>query len=308
MKFNLEVRMLKPVREHDASYMHFADISRYAEGVGRCFCYSAQIKRTKAGKPFVTLHLRDVDGATLPGYIFDLASPLLAGKESLAVVGQIVEITWNENYLEKLGMTVTIDKVFVVTDVSPSDRALFCGAVDNLEDKRNALQQFFVRELNCNVTFPPQVATYSSPDYVQGRVGGLYEHYYRMYKILDSCGVRDGEMRSDLVATFVIYIYVHSAYTRANDSGEADINLVNTMMSQVSGLAAKLNVGDSAMELVHMFFGYEPKGIHVRTVSAVADLVQRLDKEFALYKTIPLMQEGNAGYGAIKRYKVEKGK
>lgn len=288
-----------------SQYIRFARIARYDSGTGRCLCYNAQIKRTRAGKPFVTLHLRDVEGATIPGYIFDLASPLLAGKESLEVVGQIVEVTWEENYLDKIGLTITIDKVVVPNDVTAEDRALFCGTIDDLAGKQEALRQFFLKELRCNVSFPPQVATYASPDYVQGRVGGLYEHYYRMSRMLDSCGVTEKEMRSDLVATFAIYIYVHSAYTRAHDSGDDDINLVTTMMSQVNGLATKLGVGDAAMELVHMFFGYEPKDVYVRTISEIAQLVQRIDKEFALYNTIPLRQEGNAGYGAIKRFKIE---
>ncbi len=75
------------------------------------------------------------------------------------------------------------------------------------------------------------------------------------------------------------------------------------MMTQVSGLASQLSVGSAAMELVHMFFGYTPKDIFVKTIANIGDFVQRIDKEFVLYSTIPVHQEGDAGYGAIRRYK-----
>lgn len=301
--------MLRPVKgpnmAGESQPLKFSSIARFDTGVGLCMVYNAVLKKTKNGKPFVTLYLRDVSGAVIPGYIFDLSSPLLAGGEAAKVVGNIVEIEWEENYLDHVGMTVLVSKLSMVTNVPADIVASFSGKIPDLDGKEACLCGFFKENLHISVSLPVHIKTYASPNYMQGRVGGLLEYYYRMSQVLQSTSFLAEETGSNLIATFAIYLCVHAAYVRANDSGDADITLVTTLTSLVSKLANALNLGPAAMEIVHMFFGYKPMDVYVRNVAAIADLVQRMDKEFELYKTIPLQQEGDAGYGKIKRYKLE---
>lgn len=303
--------MLKKIGEklefEEHQILRFSNIERYQTGTGLCLVYNAVLKKTKNGKPFVTLYLRDVEGAVIPGYIFDLASPLLAGGEAAKVIGQIVDVEWTENYLDHVGMTVILSDVALATNVPADVVARFSGTILDLDQKEEALYKFFKDNLHMNVSFPVHIKTHASPDYMQGRVGGLLEYYYRMSQVLQSTSFLADETGSNLVATFAVYLCVHAAYVRANDSGSTDITLVTTLTSLVSKLASALNLGPAAMEIVHMFFGYKPMDVYVRNIAAIADLVQRMDKEFELYKTIPLQQEGDAGYGKIKRYKLEEG-
>lgn len=294
---------LKKIMDDDGggiNYLHFANITPLSSGTGVCMCYNAYIKKTRNGKPFATLQLRDIDGAAIPAYVFDMASPIASGADCVAVIGQVVEIKWRENYLPNIGLTLILEGVAVKTDITDTVRRKFFGEVENKQEKLKYIHDFFFRELQCRIRLP-QFAT--SPNYMQGRVGGLLEYYYRMCKVLSGVVLPNNNLRRDLVSTFVIYIYTHSAYVRAKDMDEAHIDLVTTMMTQVSGLASQLSVGSAAMELVHMFFGYTPKDIFVKTIANIGDFVQRIDKEFVLYSTIPVHQEGDAGYGAIRRYK-----
>lgn len=114
-----------------------------------------------------------------------------------------------------------------------------------------------------------------------------------------------GEEKRRLIATFLVYTFVHSNYVRLAEAGQADIAAVATLTESVNKLNAKLALGPGILEVVHMFFGYAPKDIYVKTISSFSDHVNALDKEFALYKTIPLTQEGDAGYGKIRRYSIE---
>lgn len=286
-------------------FMDFRSVTRYSNGVGCCYVYNVVMKNSKAGKPFVTLHLKDVNGSTAPGYIFDLASPLLAGKDARDVANRIVKVKWQENYLSGIGLTFILDDVSVVTDATPEQIAMFRGSIDNLSEKYDFLCDYLKQGLGCNINVPVLVRTYSSPDYYQGRVGGLLEHYCRMARILTETASFSEEERRQLVAAFVLYILVHSNYIRASESGMVNISLATVLTEKVSPVASALKATAGALEMVHMFFGYVPKDIYVKTIKAVADIVKRVDDEFSRYRTIPVEQEGDAGYGTIRRYIVE---
>lgn len=286
-------------------YMDFSSIQRFSSGTGLCFVYNAVLKSTKAGNPFVTLYLRDTKGQTIPGYIFDLKNPLLAGAEATKVIGSIVQITWQENYLNKVGLTVIIDKCEVAKDVGPEEYSKFTGAIPGLQEKLTSLQDMFVQVLGVRAYLPKAVEVQAVPEYAGGRVGGLGDFYYRVSKQLEA--QKDAYTEEDykqLIATFLLYILAHSNYVTAKSEAADDIRLVTSLTDKVSKMSGTLGLSEGALELIHMFFGYTPKDIYVRTVVTVADMVKRVEDEFSLYKTIPLTQEGNAGYGIIKRYKI----
>lgn len=298
--------MLEKIPSQDAGrYMNFSGISRYSTGTGLCYVYNAVMKRTKAEKPFITLYLRDINGDVIPGYVFDLQSPLMAGGEVTNVIGKIVKLDWEENYLPNVGLTIIVTRASVMLDAGPQDYARFRGTIEDLDSKRQDLEEYFMRGFAIKAAFPMFLGSWSSGEYCQGRVGGLLEHYWRMSQMLKSLEGLSPEERKQTAATFLLYIFVHSNYVRAHDKGQDDIQLVTSLTDKVSSLAKQMGVGAGSLEVVHMFFGYEPKDIYVRTVAAVSDMVRRFDKEFCLYHTIPLTQEGNAGYGTIRRYQVE---
>lgn len=288
-------------------FVNFSAIAKDSHGAGKCFVYNAVAKHTKAGKPFVTLYLRDVRGNTVPGYIFDLKSPLLAGAEMNKVINSIVEIEWQENYLRNLGLTLILDKVSVVIAPTAEELAKFTGQIENNQGKRAEIERFLADVLKFRVNIPLTVSTYAGLDYAQGKVGGLCEHYWRMCKILGTFSYLSSEEFRNLVATYTLYIVVHQSYTVAKDTGGDSIDLVVALTSKVTSLAKSLKLSSGALELVNMFFGYTPKDIYVKTIVGIANMVQQTEKEFALYQTIPVQQEGNAGYGTIRRYFVEEG-
>ena len=286
-------------------FINFGAITPNSNGKGIAYCYNAVIKKTQAGKPFVTLHLRDTNGVTVPGYYFDLAQPLLAGKEVTAAIGMPLMIDWQENYLRNVGLTLLVDRASIVTDLSANELGLFTGSIEGLDKKMEELSAFFKKELNLNTAIPFWVTTYNSIDHCQGRVGGLCEHYWRIMNILKSMSYLDKRLYSKLVATFLIYIFVHANHTRLAEAGKADIAAVALLTDHVNKLNATLHLGPGVLELVHSFFGYKATDIYVRTVLSMAEQVCKVDKEFALYATIPVQQEGDAGYGKIRRYEVE---
>lgn len=285
-------------------YIDFSSIKRYSNGIGLAYCYNAVMKSTKAGKPFITLYLRDTAGVSIPGYVFDLKSPLLAGSEITAVVGKIVSISWQENYLRQIGLTLIIETCAIAENVPSSDYEVFTGSVDNLRSKCDELSAYFQRVLGFKVHLPKGIEVDSFPEYSSGRVGGVADYYYKIYKHLDALVMFNESDNVRLAATFLLYVLVHYNYIVAERNNSGDIALVTTLTERVSALVPKLEVGESSLELIHMFFGYEPKSVYVRTVKAIADLVKRVDAEFRIYETIPLTQEGNAGYGTIRRYEI----
>lgn len=286
-------------------FMNFNAITRYSNGTGLCYVYNTVMRATKAGKPFITLYLRDVKGNSIPGYVFDLKSPLVAGGEAAKVMDKIVQVDWQENYLRGIGLTLILDSVSIVESATADDYAMFRGVIEGLGGKLEELKQYFYKQLNMTVALPVVIETVSSADYSSGMQGGLLEHYWKMASMLSGLhGLTDKE-RYKLSCSFLLYILVHSNYIRAQEQGMDNIELVTSLTEKVSNLSRKLEVGAGALELVHMFFGYEPKDIYVRTVANISDTVQRIEKEFALYHTIPLEQEGNAGYGKIRRYQLE---
>lgn len=299
--------MLEPVRSGESSrkYLRFSSIKEYDYGEGLCFVYNAVFKNTKAGKPFVTLYLRDIDGNTVPGYIFDLDDPILMGRDGKEVIGKIVLVDWRENYLKQIGMTVVIKSVSILTNPTQEQRELFYGKVIDGDAKCDEINQFFIKTLSVSFTFPVRMKTLAVPEYAHGSVGGLTDHYYKMYRYIKQMDDMAPKQYANLVATFALYIFAHTGYTVAVSEGRDDISLVTSLTKRVETYSSALKVSEGALELVQMFFGYEPKDIYVRTISAIDGLIRRVDKEFEMYASIPLGYEGDAGYGTIRRYKVE---
>lgn len=298
--------MLEKVPEPNTTqFMDFGSITKYSSGTGRCYVYNVVLKKTKQGKPFVTLYLRDIRGNSIPAYVFDLASPLFAGKEAVQILNKIVQIDWDENYLNGIGLTLILTKVSVVNDATDADYALFQGVVSDLDRKKADITKYISDILQVSVTLPLSIETYASADYANGRQGGLLEHYWKMSKMLRNLEGLQEEERRRLAGTFALYVVAHSSYISAKDKGGDDISLTVALTKRITSLSGSLVLGAAALEVVHMFFGYTPKDIYVRTVSAISDLVSRINNEFSVYHTIPLEQEGDAGYGKIRRYQID---
>ena len=180
---------------------------------------------------------------------------------------------------------------------------MFTGSVEDFSRKFDKLTECLSEKLNMKVTMPYTICTAHHIDYSQGRVGGLVNHYWEMFRVLSSMK-RDFNPKEEkqLYGTLLLYIYAHSNYIRALDSDEADINLVTQLTSAMSRYVNTLGLGSGAVEIVHIFFGYEPKDIFVRLVLQTSKFVSQTSNEISLWRTLPVTREGNAGYGTIKKY------
>lgn len=306
--------MLKKIEKESANepmFVHFNHIMPGSTGTGLCFVYNGLYKHTKGGAPFITLFMRDVNGIAIPGYIFNMESPLIAGKELSQVIGHIVKITWTENYLSGRGMTLILNKVSIRDDVSPDVYAKFVGSVKDGKEKMDYVESFLSESLGKKTSIAAMLQTISTPIYCQGRVGGLVDHYSKMVPILKS--YKDSMSKEEfyqLIATFAVYIFVHGRYVRScNNEGQVDaLEFTNLSIADAMSLSKALGLGSGILEVVHMFFGFKPTNFYLRLVTRASESVRMADEELCVYRSLALNQEGGAGFGAIKRYIIEEGK
>lgn len=303
--------MLKKIDDVELGFLNVSTISKDNIGTGICYVYGGVLKNTQAGAPFVTLFLRDINGVSIPGYIFNLESPLVAGKELNNVIGKVVKIDWRENFITGRGLTLIIEKVGVCNEVSPDMFAKFVGAIHNLNEKKSVLLSFLKDNLGRNVTFVSTIYSHASPMYCQGRVGGLLEHYYSMIPMLSSYKhTMKKQEFYHLIATFAVYIFVHSRYVIScgRPEGFDALEFSSNSTNDIVNFEKMLGLGQSVLEVVNMFFGYKPRDIYLRIITRVSELVRINDEEYAVYKSLPLTREGGAGFGTIKRYVIEEEK
>lgn len=284
--------------------LRFKAIAPDSNGSGICYVRGGIHKYTRANKPFITLFLQDIDGNVIPGYIFDVENFKAAGLELTRAIHSVVKITYTENFLPRYGLTLILDKVELINDAGPNYLSYFVGSAKEAAEKYQQLMDELSRLLNIKVTVPYTICTMSHMDYRQGETGGLCLHYWDMLRVLKIYAeqLANDEERFQLYGTFLLYIYAHSNFLSADDKGEADISLIVQLTAAISRYKAKLKIGEGAVEVVHTFFGYEPKDIYVRLVCQVSGDLIKANKEISVFKTLPDSREGNAGYGTIHRY------
>ena len=282
--------------------------SIHPDSTFECYAYvrGGRHKFTKADKPFITLYLQDKDGVVIPGYVFDVQNFKNAGLELTKVIHSIVKVTVAENYLPKLGMSVIINKCAIVTSPPPAMWTTFVGQVGNIDTVFQGIKTKLAEHLGLRINFPYTMCKSSYLDYYQGKVGGQCLHYSNMLKTLEvwSEGMTEAEARQ-LYVTFVLYVFVHNSYIAAVEAGEDDIQLIGALPESVSKHMEALEAGAGASEVIHLFFGYEPKDVFVRMVHEASKANMRVMEELSVYRSLPISREGDAGYGTIKRYPEE---
>ncbi len=285
------------------SVFNVSNIPRDAQFTTIAYVRGGQHKFTRADKPFITLYLQDEHGVVIPGYIFDLRDFMGSGLELTKVIHSFVQVTAMENYLPKFGMSVIIDKLSLITNPSSDIATRLLGTVGDTTAVYNTLMKGIEKKLGIKITLPYNICTASYMDYYQGRVGGLCRHYLNMF---DTLSVWSGEMSNEesrlLFSTYVLYVFAHNNYMAAREDGNDDIRLVNTLTASISKYMEALKVGDGAIEVIHLFFGYEPKDLFVRMVHQASLANTRAMNELATFRSLPISREGDAGYGTIKRY------
>ena len=285
------------------SLLHFRNIAPDSVGEGICYVRGGTHKFTRMDKPFIVLYLQDVDGLILPGYIFNVEHFKEAGLELTKAIHSLVKVEYQENYHPRYGMSIIITKISLVEHPDASLFSLFVKTAEEAKQAYNNLQQSLVEVLGVKVSIPYTICTESYMDYSQGEIGGLAIHYWDMFNILKTYASKfSKEDQKQLWGTFVLYFYTHSNFICAEANGEADIQLVTKLTTIISTVKTKLNMGEGALEVVHIFFGYQPKDIFVRIVDQVSKSLIRNGKEINMYSTLPLTREGDAGYGVIRRY------
>lgn len=281
----------------------FRNIGPDSSGTGLCYVVDGQHKMSRRNKPFITLYLRDIEGAVIPGYIFDVDDFKRAGIDLTQTINSVVQITYEENYLPRYGLSVRLTKVSVVVDPPIDMLRAYTGSVDDVRKRYDDLMALLSKELSMGVTIPYSVCTMHHLDYADGKTGGLALHYWEMGQVLSMRAHRFNQQeRRQLFGVFVLFIFAHSNYLAAEAKGSADIQLVTQLTAMISQYMKGLRVNSGAIEVVHMFFGYQPKDIYVRLIAQVSEELVRAGKEINLWRTLPTTREGNAGYGTIRRY------
>lgn len=297
--------MLQKIREdEDVRHILFNEIGPDSSGTGLCFVRDGQHRTTRWGKPYIVLYLQDINKTVIPGYIFDIESAGDIGSDLSKVIQNLVEISYEENYLEKYGLSVRIKKVHLVTDPTTDLLAPYVHSFADNEEKYKELMGQLSEIIGIKVSIPYSVCSMYNLLYHRGEIGGVIQHYYEMFSVLKTYAtfLRNPEDVKKLFSTFLLYIYANINYLNAEAKGEADITLVTQLISAVSTYSSKLTTDSGIMEVVHGMFGYEPKDIFVRLVFQVSKDVERADKEISLWHSLPNTREGNAGYGTIRKY------
>lgn len=299
--------MLEKVqRESSAGGLTLFNVSnlpRDAQYTCVAYVQDGRHKFTKADKPFITLYLRDVTGLAIPGYIFDLRDFKAAGLELTKVIHSFVQVTVTENYLPKFGMTVIIDKLGLIETPTMEMVSTFQGTVGDVQQLYQHLLDDIKNALEVKVSLPYNICTSSYMDFYAGKVGGQCQHYQDMMDILKVwAGSMNDAEKHELFSTYVLYVYVHNNYIAAREKGEDDIQLVNSLSASVSQFMGTLKVGSGVFEVIHLFFGYEPKDVFVRMVHLASTMCTRAMDELYVHRSLPISREGDAGYGTIRRY------
>lgn len=291
-----------------STYCIFSRINRFEFGSGLVYIYSGVMKNTREGKPFVTLYLRDVEGNTLPSYIFDLSNPLVSGGEVSKVVGKIAKISYRENFINGRGLSLILNSVEVAVNPSVEDVAKFSGKVTGVEAMYDELVASLYRDLGVKISYSMASRNASTQFYGGGKVGGLVEHYSRLYaKLASYKGVMTASEYRQLIGSFAVFIYAHSAYlcNQVSIEGKDTLPMLSVMLDKAKLLGDQLNLGSSTVEIVNMFYGYEPKDFYIRIINRESEAIRVGDAELHLYRTLPINNDGSAGHGIVRRYKVE---
>lgn len=280
-----------------------SNLPRDAQHTCIAYVQGGQHKFTRADKPFITLYLKDDEGVVIPGYIFEVANFKSAGLELTKVIHSFVLATVTENYHPRFGMSVLVNKLSMIMDPTPLLAKAFLGEVRDQQQCYQKLMECITGALGIRISVPYTICTTSYMDFYQGRVGGQCQHYQDMFDVLkvwsDSM---NEEEKHQLFATFVLYVFVHNNYLSAREQGNDDVRLINTLASAIEKHMVALKAGDGVSEVIHLFFGYEPKDLFVRMVHQASLVCQRAMNELATYRSLPISREGDAGYGTIKRY------
>lgn len=299
-------RVTTPQRSDGGGGVPLLDVSHiHPDSTFECIAYvrGGQHKFTKAGKPFITLYLQDVNGVVIPGYLFNPDDFKRAGLELTKVIHSMVCITATENYLPRMGMSVILEAVAIVTSPTLEMTTTFVGKVDGIQTVYNTLLDGIAGKLGIKINLPYNICTTSYMEYYQGKVGGQCLHYLNTFKILEVWAQdMSSEEQHQLFVAFVLYVFVHNNYRAAAENGDDDIRLVTTLSASVSNYMERLQAGGGTSEVIHLFFGYKPKDIFVRAVHQAAQMNIRMMDELFAYRALPLSREGDAGYGTIKRY------
>lgn len=288
-----------------AGTMHFGSIAPDTTTDGRCFVCGGANRIARTGNPFIVLYLQDIDGNVIPGYIFNLADFKKAGLELKAVMQKIVQINYTENYHPRFGMSVILNKIEIINDAPVSEIGKYVGYAGEAVNLRDSLTKELSARLSANITIPYRICTDSYNEYYNGKIGGLCRFYADMYRALQPYAnmFDTAEEEKQLYGTFLLYIYAHSNFLAADKEGNANVTLITQLVSHMEAYIQQLELNDGSIEVVHVLFGSQPTDIFVRLVVQTAESVTKAMKEINVYKTLPVLREGNAGYGTIIRYK-----
>lgn len=283
--------------------MDFSKIKKFTSGKGICFVRGGKFSRTRTDKPYVTFYVADINGVVIPAYLFEIGDLYNSGKDFTSVVGNLVVIDWNENYYNKVGLTLSLDKIYIIDKVPSNIVSAFCGTSDNIAEHIKFIEDRFLQVTGKPMKMPFMFETLKHIDYDNGKVGGLVTHYFQLYKMIDALQPTFTEEEFKLLYnSLMIYSFVHLHYLVAESEDNVDITFISALTDKVNSVIKKVDTTSGIIEAVHSFFGYTPKDIYIKLIDDLSKSIIKINKEVSVYRALPRGQEGNAGYGQIKRY------
>lgn len=293
--------MLKKVNEDNQ--LHFNNIQTDEIGEGICYVTGGTIKVSKLNRPFLTLFLQDIDGIIIPGYMFDLTDFKMAGLDLTKVTHNLIKVHYRENFLVRYGLTIILDKVELIVNPNYSLLEKYVGSTLEITERFQDMLADISSILNIRVTLPRSITNTHDVEYDKGKLGGTVNHYCKVFKALSAFNDNfNEEDRKQLYGTFVLYIFVHDTYLNKRKENKADINLVTELSKVVSTYMEKLNLKQGAMEVINIFFGYQPKDIFVRLIYNLSQQIKLATNEIELWNSLPYTMEGDIGNGIVKKY------
>lgn len=296
-------KVTTPIKYENHNLIRFKDIQPLSSGTGLCYVRSASHKYSKSGKPYLTLYICDVDNVVIPAYIFDVVDLKQVGLDIKEMIGSIVSIDWVENYLKGTGLTLIIEKLDLVKNPNMDLLSKYAGKTDNIDSMLEHIYSRCIEVFGNKVQIPFFAQTHSNIDYDNGKIGGLVKYYYQIFNALDTIQITFPEEDfKTLYGTAILYIISHLRYIEAETNNKADVNLIVAITGAIQRSIDKLPVSKGILEVVMVNFGLEPTDIFVRTVHHIAKTIMCINKEVSTYNSLPISEDGNAGYGIIHRY------
>ena len=283
-------------------YLNISKLKIGNFGSAVAYVYDGKSKTAKNDSPYFLLYLKDINGVTIPGFVFNIIDHIKDGRTLTNIKGKFITFEYYCDSWGSNGISLQLTALNLVQSPDTSLISTFIGSLPDVDKYLKDLTNTLSKEYGNPIQLPEISLKMSYIDFCDGRVGGLvYQYIIMLYQLQTYKLIYSDSEYKDLIETFIVFISCHLDYLE--NGCEADIALLSRMTTKIKILTERLSATSTREEIVQYFNGYKPRDIAVRTVLHHFESVQKTIKEVYLNRTLPLTVTGDAGYGVIKRYK-----